>query len=78
MSAKFRGTAESISSAVFDSLSEVSSCGSRGAGGCDLWFLACCKVSLIGDLPGVGLAWSDLSLSMWISMKVLPSFHHVM
>ena len=23
----------------------------------------------MGDLPGVGLAWSDLSLSIWISMN---------
>ena len=26
-------------------------------------------MSLIGDLPGIGLTRSDLSLSMWISMK---------
>ena len=32
------------------------------------------KVSLIGDLPGVGLAQLDLSLSMWISMKSASQF----
>ena len=31
-------------------------------------------MSLIGDLPGVGLALSDLSLSMWISMKSASQF----
>ena len=36
MSAKFCGTVGSVSSVVFSSSSEVSSCGSRGAGGCDL------------------------------------------
>ena len=60
MSAKFCGTAGSISSVVFPSSSEVSSCGSRGTGGCNCWFLTCCKVSLIGDLLGVGLTQSDL------------------
>ena len=74
MSSKLCGTAGSVSSAVLLSSSEVSSCGSLGAGGCDRWFLMCCKVSLIGDLPGVGLAWSDLSLSMWISMKSASQF----
>ena len=74
MSAKLGGTAGPVSSAVLLSLSEVSSCGSRGAGGCDRWFLTCCKVSLIGDLPGVGLAQSDLSLSTWISMKSASQF----
>ena len=74
MSAKFCGTAGSVSSVVFTSSSEVSSCGSHGAGGCNLWFLTCCKVSLIGDLPGVGLAQSDLSLSIWISMKSASQF----
>ena len=69
MSAKFCGTAGSVSLVLFSSSSEVSSCGSHGAGGCDCWFLTCCTVSLIGDLPGIGLAWSDLSLSIWISMK---------
>ena len=68
MSAKFCGNGGSVSSVALSSSSEVSSCGSHGAGGCDRWFLMCCKVSLIGDLPGVGLTWSDLSLSMWISM----------
>ena len=34
----------------------------------------CCKVSLIGVLPGVGLAQSDLSLSIWISMKSASQF----
>ena len=28
-----------------------------------------CKVSLYGDLPGVGLTRSDLCLSMWTSMN---------
>ena len=28
-----------------------------------------CKVSLYGDLPGVGLTRSDRCLSMWISMN---------
>ena len=74
MSAKFCGTAGSVSSVVFGSSSEVSPCGSRGAGGCDHWFLTCCKVSLIGDLPGVGLTWLDLSLSIWISMKGASQF----
>ena len=74
MSAKFHGIAGSVSSAVLVSSSKVSSCGSHGAGGCDLWFLTCCKVSLIGDLPGVGLTRSDLSLSMWISMKSASQF----
>ena len=32
------------------------------------------KVLLIGDLPGVGLAQLDLSLSMWISMKSASQF----
>ena len=74
MSAKFCGTVGSVSSVALLSLSGVSSCDSRGAGGCDRWFLTYCKVSLIGDLPGVGLAWSDLSLSMWISMKSASQF----
>ena len=73
MSAKLCGTAGSDSSVVFSS-SEVSSCGSCGAGGCDRWFLTCCKVSLIGDLLGVGLTRSDLSLSIWISMKSASQF----
>ena len=29
----------------------------------------CAREALIGDLPGVGLTWSGLSLSIWISMK---------
>ena len=74
MSTKFCGTAGSVSSVVFSSSSEVSSCGSRGAVGCDHWFLTCCKVSLIGDLPGVGLTRSNLSLSIWISMKSASQF----
>ena len=74
MSAKLCGTAGSVSSAVFSSSSEVSSCGSCGAGGCDLWFLMYCKVSLIGDLPGIRLVRSDLSLSIWISMKSASQF----
>ena len=45
----------------------MSSRGSGGASGCDRWFLTYCKVSLYGDLPGVGLTRSDLCLSMWIS-----------
>ena len=53
-SASVCGRAESVSSAVFISSSEVSSRGSGGASGCDLWFLMYCKVSLYGDLPGVG------------------------
>ena len=31
-------------------------------------------MSLIGDLLGIGLAQSDLSLSMWISMKSASQF----
>ena len=31
-------------------------------------------MSLIGDLPGVGLTRSDLSLSIWISMKSASQF----
>ena len=73
MLAKFCGTVGPVSSVVFSS-SEVSSCGSCGAGGCNRWFLTCCKVSLIGDLLGVGLARSDLSLSIWISMKSASQF----
>ena len=77
MSAKFNGTAGwtvgSVSSVVSSS-SKVSSCGSCGAGGCNLWFLTCCKVSLIGDLPGVGLTRLDLSLPIWISMKSASQF----
>ena len=74
MSAKLCGTAGPVSSAVLLSSSEVSSCGSCGAGGCDHWFLTCCKVSLMGDLPGVGLARLDLSLSIWISVKSASQF----
>ena len=74
MSAKLCGTAGPVALVVFSSSSEVSSFGSRGAGGWDHWFLTCCKVSLIGDLLGVGLARSDLSLSIWISMKSASQF----
>ena len=74
MSAKFCGTTGSVFLVTFPSSSKVSSCGSQGAGGCDLWFLTCCKVLLMGDLTGVGLAQSDLSLSMWISMKSTSQF----
>ena len=58
------GSAGSISSAAFSSSSEVSSWGSGGASGCERWFLTYCKVLLYGDLPGVGLTWSDRCLSM--------------
>ena len=64
------GSAGFVSSVVSISSSEVSSWGSCGASGCDCWFLTYCKVSLYGDLPGVGLARSDLNLSIWISMKI--------
>ena len=68
-SAWFRGNAGPVSLAVFSSSSEVSSCCSGGASGCDLWLLTYCKVSLYGDLPGVGLTRLDLCLSMWTSMN---------
>ena len=74
MSTKFCGTVGSVSLVVSSSSSEVFSCGSCGAGGCDLWFLTYCKVSFIGDLPCVGLTRLDLSLSMWISMKSASQF----
>ena len=74
MSAKLCGTVGPVSSVVSSSSSKVSSCCSCGVGGCNLKFLMCCKVSLIGDLPGVGLTRLDLSLSIWISMKSASQF----
>ena len=68
-SASVCGSAGSVISAVSNSSLEVSSWGSCGASGCDRWFLTYCRVSLYGDLPGVGLTRSDLCLSMWMSTK---------
>ena len=63
-SASVCGNAGSVSSAASISSPEMSSWGSSGASGCDLRFLMYCKVSLYGDLLGVGLTRSDLCLSM--------------